>query len=73
VRQETLRVVPSDDLDDSAVGARTRMSGDTIAWAPKDSRAVIAPIVSLTVARWAYETRAHLVADANYDIMASFY
>jgi hypothetical protein len=73
VRQETLRVVPSDDLDDSAVGARTRMSGDTIAWAPKDSRAVIAPIVSLTVARWAYETRAHLVADADYDILASFY
>jgi hypothetical protein len=73
VRQETLRVVPSDDLDDSAVGARTRLSGDTIAWAPKDSRSVIAPIVSLTVARWAYETRAHLVVDANYDILASFY
>jgi hypothetical protein len=73
VRQETLRVVPSDDLDDSAVGARTRMSGDTIAWAPKDSRSVIAPIVSLTVARWAYETRAHLVLDANYDVLSSFY
>jgi hypothetical protein len=73
VRQGTLRVVPSDDLDASVTGARTRMSGDTIAWAPRDSKSDTAPVVAVTVGRWAYETRAHLVIDADYDVLMSIY
>lgn len=63
VRQASLRYVPARQLDAAVAGAKIRQSGDTIAWARKDVDVDTSPLVALTVARRAYETRAHLVVD----------
>lgn len=56
-RQRSYRVVPATQLDEAVAGAKTRATGETIAWARKDSACDISPLSSLTVARWAYTTR----------------
>lgn len=61
VRQQSLRQVPCQQLDEAVAGARTRTTGDTIAWTRKDSLAEISPLGSLTAARWAFVTRVDLV------------
>jgi phage terminase large subunit-like protein len=61
VRQRSLRVVPSSQLDEAVAGAKTRTTGDTIAWARKDSAGDISPLGGQTVARWAYISRIDLV------------
>lgn len=64
-RDGTCRYIPSQPLDASVAGAKTRQVGDTIAWARKDTTSDTCPVVSVTVARWAYESRAHLVRAAG--------
>lgn len=61
VRQASLRVVPAVQLDEAVAGAKTKTTGETIAWARKDSDAEISPIASLTVARFAHLVRLELV------------
>ncbi len=61
VRQRAFRVVPAPQLDEAVAGAVTRQSGDTIAWARKDSEAEISPLGSFTAARFAHLTRLLLV------------
>jgi hypothetical protein len=73
VRQSTLRHTGQQELDASAAGAKTKVLGDTLAWARKDASADTSPLVAVTLARWAYESRAHLVQNANYDVMESVY
>jgi hypothetical protein len=60
VRQKTMRAVPATQLDDAVLGAVPRTTGDTIAWARKDSTAEISPLGSLTAARFTHLTRSWL-------------
>lgn len=57
-RQTSFRHVGQPQLDIAVAGAQTKVTGDTIAWARKEANTDICPLVSLTVARWAYLTRA---------------
>jgi len=61
IRQESLRVVPATQLDEAVAGAKARATGETIAWARKDSAADISPLGALTVARWAHLSRIDLI------------
>jgi len=72
VRQESFLVVPAIQLDEAVAGAKTRTTGETIAWARKDSDCEISPLGSLTVARWAYVTRIDLVT-VPYDPMSQIF
>ncbi|MGA4726284.1 terminase [Micromonospora taraxaci] len=52
-------------LTSALAGAKTRPCGDGgMAWGRKGS-ANIAPLVAVTLAHWAYETRAHLIVEAG--------
>lgn len=61
VRQATLRHVGQPELDASVAGAKVKQTGDSLAWARKESAADTSPLVGVTLARWAFEARAHLV------------
>jgi phage terminase large subunit-like protein len=67
VRQGSLRYVPVPALDESVSGAKIRQLGDVIAWARKDATTDTSPLVTVTLARWAFTSRIDLV-DA-YDAM----
>ncbi|MGH3096953.1 MAG: hypothetical protein ACRDMV_13260 [Streptosporangiales bacterium] len=71
VKQSQLRHIGQDELDTSVAGAETKQTGDSLAWARKESNADTSPLVAATVARWAYESRAHLLVDADYDLLES--
>jgi hypothetical protein len=73
VRQGTFRHPGQMELDTSVAGAKTRLTGDSLAWARKDASADTSPLVAVTLARWAYESRAHLVRAADYDVMESVF
>ena len=60
-RQDQLVHIDQTELTTALDGARTRPLGDAWAWARKTSSADISPLVAITLARWAYMTRAHLV------------
>lgn len=62
VKLRSFRVVPAQPLTLAVPAARTRVTGDTIAWTRKDSTVDITPVVALTEARWLYETWAPLLA-----------
>lgn len=71
VRQEQIRYVPSPQLDAAVAGARARQTdAGGVAWVRKDTDSDISPLGAATVARRAYEVRAHLVAD-DYDVLDS--
>ncbi|ONF62286.1 terminase large subunit domain-containing protein [Amycolatopsis keratiniphila] len=70
VEHDHLRHLNQRPLNEALTGARTRPLGDAWAWARRTSDSNIAPLVGGTVARWAYESRAHLVID-DYDVLDS--
>ena len=72
VRQGTLRHLGQEPLRQAVLGAKTRPLGDAWAWARRVSSADISPLVAATLARWAYETRAHLVT-RDYDPLANIW
>ncbi|MBB2909314.1 hypothetical protein FHS43_000560 [Streptosporangium becharense] len=72
VTQGTLRHIGQDELTTAITGAKTRPLGDAWAWGRRISTADISPLVVATTARWAYETRAHLVT-TDYDPLANIY
>ncbi|WP_433382779.1 hypothetical protein [Streptosporangium sp. CA-115845] len=72
VAQATLRHIGQDEMTTAIMGAKTRPLGDAWAWGRRISTADISPIVVATNARWAYESRAHLVAQ-DYDPLANIY
>jgi hypothetical protein len=72
-RQNLLRHIGQGPLDNAIGGAQTRPLGDAWAWGRKTSTSNISPLVSATVAKWAYETRAHLLVDENYDPLANIW
>lgn len=61
VRQGTLRHIDQAQLNVAMAGARSRPLGDAWAWARKAADVDISPLVAVTLARWAYETRAHVI------------
>lgn len=71
VRQATVRHIGQPPLDAAVAGAKTRETGDTVAWSRKDADADISPLVTVSLARWAYEAREHLIRAANYDVLES--
>ncbi|MEV6791257.1 hypothetical protein AB0M87_04480 [Streptomyces sp. NPDC051320] len=73
VRDQTFRYVPNRHLDVAVAGAKTRSTGDTIAWTVKGADIDISPLVAMTLARWSYETRSHLLAEAQYDVLSSIF
>lgn len=72
VRQGTLRHIDQDLMAEAIRGAKTRPLGDAWAWGRRISSVDISPLVAATLARWAWVTRAHLVA-ADYDVLDSVF
>ena len=70
VRQKTLRHIDQPELSTAVLGAKTRPLGDAWAWGRRSTGTDISPLVAATLARWAYEARAHLIED-DYDVLAS--
>lgn len=73
VREQAFRYVPNEHLDTAVAGAKTKQSGDTIAWAPAGSDVEISPLVAMSVARWVYVSRSFLLAGQQYDVLASIF
>jgi hypothetical protein len=73
VREEGFRYVPSRPLDLAVAGAKTRQTGDTIAWTPKGAEVDTSPLVAMSLARWSYVTRQHLLEEASYDLLGSVF
>lgn len=73
VREETFRVVPNRHLDVAVAFAKTRATGDTIAWTTKGVEGDISPLVAMTLARWSYMTRSHLLEGSQYDVLESVF
>ncbi|WP_329187037.1 terminase [Actinacidiphila glaucinigra] len=71
ITQRTVRHIGQDELEAAIRGAKTRSLGDAWAWGRRISTVDISPLVAVTLARWAYESRVHLVED-DYDIADSF-
>jgi hypothetical protein len=66
IRQRTERWTVSANeagapLDTSVRGAAAKQTGDSLVWARKESFADTSPLVSVTLARWAYHSLAHLI------------
>jgi hypothetical protein len=72
ITQGTLRHIDQDEVAAAIRGAKTRPLGDAWAWGRRISTQDISPLVSITLARWAYEARAHLVQD-DYDPLDSIH
>jgi phage terminase large subunit-like protein len=73
VKQATFRHIGQHELDASVAGAKTKETNEATVWARKDADADTAPLVALTIARYVFETRAHLVQNANYDVLDSVF
>ncbi|KAB8179143.1 terminase [Streptomyces sp. 3MP-14] len=70
VTQGTLRHIGQELLETAITGARTRPLGDAWGWGRRLSTVDISPLVAVTLARWAFESRAHLIAP-DYDVLDS--
>lgn len=71
VRQSSFRHIGQSELDASVAGAKTKVLGDTVSWARKESDADTCPLVAASLARWVFDARAHLVRNATYDVLTS--
>jgi phage terminase large subunit-like protein len=71
VRQQQIRHLDQPALSHAVAGVKTRPLGDAWAWGRRASNVDISPLVALTLARWAFEARAHLITDDDYDLLAS--
>lgn len=57
VREQRIRHVGQPELTSAVANAKTRPLADAVAWGRKQSDVDISPLVSATLARWAYTTR----------------
>jgi hypothetical protein len=73
VKQGTFKHTGQRELDASVAGAKTKVTEFAEIWTRKDLESDTSPLVALTFARWVYESRAHLVQDANYDVLESVF
>ncbi len=65
--------MPDQYLDAAVAGAKTKQSGDTIAWTPHGPDVDISPLVAMSLARWAYVARSFLLAERQYDPLDSIF
>ncbi|MFO7164872.1 MAG: hypothetical protein DIU75_016205 [Mycolicibacterium hassiacum] len=72
VAQGSVRHIGQPQLTEAIRGAKTRPLGDAWAWGRRGSSSDISPLVAVTLAKWAYETRAHLV-NREYDPLANIW
>lgn len=72
VKDATFRHIGQTELDASVQSVKLRTTLDSVAWATKDADGDTAPTVALTLARWAYTSRIHLVQN-DYDVMESVF
>ena len=70
VTQGTLRHIGQAPLNTAVSSVKTRPLGDAYAWGRKNSAIDISPLVAVTLARWAFVTRAHLVV-GDYEVLES--
>lgn len=61
-RQKTLRHRNQDALNVALAGAKTASVGDSTKWTRKDAKNDLSPLYAVTLARWTYETRAHVAS-----------
>lgn len=73
VKHATFRQIGQRELDASVAGAKVKETETAQVLVRKDADADTCPVVSVTEARWLYESRAHLVQNANYDVLESVY
>lgn len=76
VRQRSLRVAPSPDLDAAVAGTSTRVLGDGITWVRRGLGTEAAPLEAATIARAVHVSRAGLLVEGEYnvdDVLASVY
>lgn len=72
-RQGIVRHTGQDELTASAAGAKTKLNADSLVWARKDAAGDTSPLVSITLARWAFESFAHVVRASNYNLLDSVF
>jgi hypothetical protein len=63
VRQGTMRHVPADQLTGAVRVAQTRVVGDTMTWVRTEQGTDITGLVSVTEARWTFESRINQLVD----------
>lgn len=73
VREESFCYLRSPHLDSAVASAKTRSTGETIAWTVKGVEGDISPLVAMTLARWSYMTRSHLLEGSQYDVLESVF
>ena len=71
VKNATLRHIDQVPLASAIDGVKTRPLGDAWAWGRRAGNVDISPLVAATLARWAFEARAHLITDDHYDLLDS--
>jgi hypothetical protein len=72
-KQASFRHAGQPELDTSVAGSKTKVNADSLVWARKDAASDTSPLVAITLARWAYESRAHLVRKRNYNLLDSVF
>jgi hypothetical protein len=65
--------MPNPILASAVAAAKTRATGETIAWTVKGVEGDISPLVAMTLARWSYVTRSHLLEGSQYDVLQSIF
>lgn len=73
IRERSFRHLGQQELTASVSGAKVKQTTDALVWARRESEADTSCLVAVTLARWAYESRAHLVVEADYDVLESVY
>jgi hypothetical protein len=73
VKQGTFRHIGQRELDNSVAGAKVKETEAGQVLVRIDADSDTSPFVSVTDARWVFESRAHLVQNADYDILQSVY
>lgn len=72
ITQATIRHIDQPQLSSAVTGGRTKKYNDSWLWDRHKSTVDISPLVAATLARWAYETRAHLVRH-EIDVMKTLW
>jgi hypothetical protein len=72
IRHDRLRHIDQPELNQAINGAQTRSVGDGLLLARRTATTDISPAVAGTIAKWVYETRAHLVSKP-YDPLANIH
>lgn len=73
IREGSFRYVPARNLDVAVAGVKTKASGDTIVWTPRGAEVDTSPVVAMTVAKWSFDSRSHLLREQEYDVMQSIF